>query len=242
MGGRLFRLFVLTGVLLASLLPVSGGAQVKQVKDEGMKAVSTPVRLVITGASYAGGWDRPVLPGFEVTNKGVSGEETHQVLARFERDVLATNPAMVILWGHINNIHRAPGGDFSAAIARAKGDYEAMLAAARGKGIQVVLATEVTLPEAIGLMNRFAALVGRIRGKEGYSSRINAQVRELNEWLRITARHQGLQLLDFERQFDDGRGFRRVEFTTEDGSHISPSGYAALTEYTRAQLKPPVAR
>ena len=116
------------------------------------------------------------------------------------------------------------------------------MAAGRGKGIQVGRATELTVPEAIGLMNRFAALVGAIRGKEGYSSRINAQVRELNEWLRITARQRGLQLLDFERQFDDGRGFRRVEFTTEDGSHISPSGYAALTAYTRAQWKPPAAR
>jgi lysophospholipase L1-like esterase len=194
-------------------------------------------RLVILGASYAGSWKQPDLPGYQVVNKGVSGEETNQVLARMDRDVVALKPSAVLLWGHINNIHRAPGGDYAGAKARAKADYQAMVARARENGIKVILATEVTLPEAMGIVNQLAAFVGRLRGKTGYSALINGHVREVNAWMRSYAAQERIPVLDFEKVFDDGDGFRKVEYTTDDGSHISAAGYAELTRYARDQLR-----
>lgn len=202
--------------------------------------VSSPqarTRMVIAGASYAGDWKQPDLPGYEVVNKGVGGDETSNVLARFEKDVLQQRPQVVLIWGHINNIHRAPNRNFDLARQNAKSDYEKMIALARQNGIKVILATEVTLPEAVGVMNRLAAFVGRLRGKTGYSALINGHVREVNSWLRTYAAKEGIQVLDFEKVFDDGEGFRKVEYTTDDGSHINAAGYRALTAYTREQLK-----
>ena len=40
-------------------------------------------------------------------------------------------------------------------------------------------------------------------------------------------------MLDIEKLFDDGEGFRKTEYTADDGSHISADGYAALTAYVR---------
>lgn len=191
--------------------------------------------LVIAGASYSKDWKTPPFPGYRVINTGKGGDETQQVLARFD-EVLAAKPATVILWGHINNIHRAPAGRMEVAKERARANYREMVALAKANGITPIIATEVTLSEAVGFMNRLAAFVGGLRGKEGYAARINREVRAVNEWLRTFAREQNLKVLDLERALDDGEGFRKTEYTTDDGTHISEEGYAALTRYAITEL------
>jgi acyl-CoA thioesterase-1 len=203
-----------------------------------VSAANPPASLVIIGASYAADWQRPSLPGYAVTNRGVGGEETQQVLARFDRDVLALKPAVVIIWGHINNIHRAPAGGMQAAKDRALANIREMTRRARDQGIKVILATEVTLSEARGFGNWLARAVGSLRGKQSYAAMINGHVRDVNGALRALAKEQGLGLLDFEKALDDGDGFRNSDYTREDGSHISAAGYAALTAYARQALAP----
>jgi lysophospholipase L1-like esterase len=207
--------------------------------SNGAGATNAPSKMVILGASYAGGWGQPALPGYEIVNRGAGGEETSQMRARFERDVLTLQPSVVLIWGHINNIHRAPRERIDAAVDAAKADYRAMVDSARAANIRVILATEVTLSEAIGFTNRLAAFVGRLRGKQGYSAYINGHVRDINAWLRIYAREQNLQLLDLERVFDDGEGYRKAEYSSDDGTHINAAGYAALTAYAQGALRAP---
>lgn len=228
----------LWGRIVCSAVLIAGAFSAQATDTgESTKVDTGNPRLVILGASYAGSWKTPQLPGYAVVNKGVSGEETNQVLARMERDVIALEPSAVLIWGHINNIHRAPSGDYAGAKERAKADYQSMISLARSNGIDVILATEVTLSEAVGWTNRLAAFVGRLRGKRGYSAMINEHVRDVNEWLRAYAAKERIPLWDFEKVFDDGEGFRKLEYTTEDGSHITPAGYAALTKYAQQQLK-----
>jgi lysophospholipase L1-like esterase len=200
-----------------------------------VNAANAPVNLVIVGASYAADWKQPDLPGYVVTNRGVGGEETQAVLARFDRDVLALKPGAVIIWGHINNIHRAPAGGIQAAKDRAIANTREMVTRARAQGITVMLATEVTLSEAPGFGNWVARTLGGLRGKKSYAETVNGHVREVNTALRALAREQGLLLLDFEQALDDD-GFRGSEFTRDDGSHISAAGYAVLTAHTRNAL------
>jgi lysophospholipase L1-like esterase len=81
------------------------------------------------------------------------------------------------------------------------------------------------------------AFVNNLRGKQNYSAWVNEHTRDLNAWLRTYAKEQGLPLWDFEKVFDDGKGFRKLEYSSDDGTHISPAGYAALTTYAQAQLR-----
>jgi lysophospholipase L1-like esterase len=199
-------------------------------------ANNAPV-LVILGASYAADWKQPALPKYTVVNRGKGGEVTDQMLARIDRDVLAAKPNSVLIWGFINNLHRAPAGGLPAAQERIKSDYRDMVARARSAGITPILATEVTLSEAIGLKNRLAAMVGKLRGKTGYAAKINTPLREVNDWMRDYARTEKLQLLDIEKLFDDGEGYRKTEYTRDDGTHISDEGYAALTAFAQKTLK-----
>jgi lysophospholipase L1-like esterase len=211
-----------------ALLTFAGLATVTQAQ--------TPKQpLIIIGASYAAGLERPALAGYTVRNKGIGGESIAQVAARFERDVVAAKPAAVILWGHINTIHRAQGPK-EKVHAEIRADYERMIALATANGIRVILATEITLPYAYGFTNKIKAWIGSLRGKDGYAVRVNREVNEINDWLRSTARQHGYTLLEFEKALDDGDGFRKDEYTADDGSHVNDAGYAVLTRVTQAGL------
>lgn len=200
-------------------------------------ADGAPRKIVILGASYAGSWGTPPLPGYAVVNRGVGGDETSDMRARFQRDVLAASPDAVLIWGHINNITKgnvASATDAQAAAVKdaARADYVAMLQQARAAGIEVILATEVPRSEPVGLVNEFRGWLGQLLGKESYSSQVNVHVRDLNSFVRQLAAREQLLLLDFERVFAPQSGARKPEYATEDQSHITADGYRALTEYS----------
>ena len=67
--------------------------------------------VVVLGASYAGGWQLEPIAGVSVVVRGVSGQQSFEVLERFERDVVSAKPRAVILWGFINDIFRAPAAE-----------------------------------------------------------------------------------------------------------------------------------
>jgi lysophospholipase L1-like esterase len=194
--------------------------------------------LVILGASYAQGWGTPPLPGYiQVVNRGVGGEETGEMLKRFQTDVVASRPDAVLIWGLVNNITRSPPDRIEAAKAAARGDYIEMIRQARTAGIEVILATEVPWTEPSGFLNDIHAWIGHLRGKQSYGERVSAHVREVNAFLRDFAKREGIVLLDFERVFAPEGGTRKPEYGAEDGSHISAAGYAALTAYSAVELR-----
>jgi lysophospholipase L1-like esterase len=197
--------------------------------------------LLIFGASYAGSWGTPALPGYRVVNRGVGGEQTKHMRARFQRDVVAADPDVVLIWGHINNITQSDilsaGPERAQALKEsAREDYLAMVGQARAAGIDVMLATEIPLAEPAGLVNEARALLGRLRGKQSYSAQVNAHVRELNGFVRKLAAKEGLSLLDFELAFAPEGGPRKPEYAAEDRSHVTAAGYKALTAYAVAEL------
>lgn len=192
--------------------------------------------LIIIGASYAGSWGTPSLPGYRVVNRGVGGERTKETLARFAADVVAARPHAVLIWGHINNFSSIPAEQMEAARTATREHYLGMLRQAREANIAVLLATEIPFAESTDLLDQVRAFVGRLRGKQSYAERVNAQVRDVNAFVRDLAARERLPLLDFERVFAPDGGARKPEFAKEDRSHITPAGYAALTAYTREQL------
>lgn len=201
------------------------------------QAVAMEQTIVILGASYAQSWGSPALPGFaRVVNRGVGGEETGDMLGRFQSDVVAQRPAAVLIWGHVNNITRTPPARLAAVKAATRGHYEEMLRQARAAGIEVIFATEIPWTEPSGPVDRLRGFVGRLRGRESYAVRVSREVGELNDFLRELAAREGLLLLDFERSFARDDGTRRTEFAAGDGSHISAAGYGALTEYATREL------
>lgn len=193
-------------------------------------------RLVIIGASYAAEWQNPKLPGYTVTNKGIDGQESSDVRARFERDVIALKPDAVMIWGHYNDVVRAKPENMAAAKKKAQDNYQAMVEQARAAGITPILVTEITIPIPDTMMEKLMGFIGSVRGKTDYRTQKNTEIKAVNAWLRDYAKTQQIKLVDLETALDSGNGTRKVEYTRSDNSHVSPAGYDAITKYMVSQL------
>ena len=193
--------------------------------------------VVVLGASYVEGWHLRNVNGVPVINAGVSGQQSFEMLERFDRDVVANRPRAVLLWGFINDVFRAPAGQVEQSLERARDSYRQMVSRAKENGIEPMIATEITLRPPDSMRERVGTWVNRFRGKESYQDAVNRHVQSMNRWLIDLANEQGLLLLDFQAALagDDGR--RRAEFVHADGSHVSDAGYAALTEYALPVLE-----
>jgi len=192
--------------------------------------------LVIIGASYAGAWQIDELLGCAVINKGIDGNQSFEMRQRFDRDVIASQPDYVLIWGFINDIFRADPDKMEAALQTIRESFEAMVETAKSHDIEPILATEVTIAERAGWDHRLMGLVGRIMGKTSYQDFINGHVMATNAWLREYASNQGLQLLDLERLLAGKDGSRQAAFAQDDGSHLSAAAYQAITRYARKEL------
>jgi lysophospholipase L1-like esterase len=192
--------------------------------------------IVVLGASYARGWPVHELAGRRVVNKGVGGEQSGEMLARFDRDVAALKPTVVILWGFINDVHRSPPGEIEAALARIRANIVEMVRRARESGIRPILATEVTIRPPAGLANAVAGWIARLRGKRSYAEGVNEHVLATNRWMREFAKAEGIAVLDFQPELAEASGMRAQGYAVDDGSHLSPAAYARLSERAEETL------
>jgi len=225
------RLSTLFSALTLLLFSLASAAQAPM-----NATASANKHMVIIGASYAEEWQTPKLPGYTVTNKGIGGQESSDVRARFEQDVIALEPDTVMIWGHYNDVVRAKPENMAAARKKAQENYQAMIEQARAAGITPILVTEITIPIADTIKEKLMRLVGGVLGKNDYRTQKNTEIKALNVWLRDYAKAQKIKLLDLETALDSGNGTRRVEYTRSDNSHVSPAGYDAITRYVVSQL------
>lgn len=193
--------------------------------------------LVVLGASYAAEWPLAEVAGVPIVNRGVGGEQSFEFLARFAQDVVAARPRAVLVWGFTNDVFRSPRASIDQAIVRGKESYTAMVAQARAAGIEPILMTEITIGEPNSLVERVRSTVGRLLGRPSYQDYINGHVLAMNAWLRDLARREGVLLIDVQPAFAAPGGLRLREYTADDGSHVSPAGYEALTRYVRPILE-----
>lgn len=221
---------------LAVVSGTEAGGAVSKPENEKMESASQT--MVLIGASYAGGWDpgRPIA-GYRLVNKGVNGQQSFEMLARFEADVIGLHPDVVIIWGFINDVFRSDRAQIDQTLKRTRESIAAMVALARKAGIKPVLATEVTIRSKHGLIETVETMVGKLLGKSSYQDYINGHVLEINRWIGDLATREGIVLLDLEAVLSDPQHERRKEYSRPDGSHISARGYEALTQYAEPRLR-----
>jgi lysophospholipase L1-like esterase len=66
-------------------------------------------------------------PDWQVLNRGVNGERSDQIAARFDRDVIAVRPAAVVIIAGVNDIYQ--GKPASAVTAQLRAMYDRAVAA-----------------------------------------------------------------------------------------------------------------
>jgi len=186
--------------------------------------------LVFFGASYLSAWHLDRLGGIPVVNCAEGGLETGELVQRFERVVTPVKPRAVLMWG-FNDFLRAPRHAIADTFERACENRRALIRAARAACIEPILMTALTMRPPREWLAGVRTCLGRLRGKPSYQTLINEQVLRWNAFLRDLADRQGVLLLDVQRLLSGPDGLRRRAYTRDDGNHISPKGYAVVTEY-----------
>jgi uncharacterized SAM-binding protein YcdF (DUF218 family)/lysophospholipase L1-like esterase len=232
-----YRMRGWTGSRAAVPAPAAASKDIEGfVKPASVQAAEASDRrpVVVLGASYAAGWKLAEVDGVPIVNASMAGQQSFELLARFDSAVVAARPRAVVLWGFINDFFRS--GDWPKASAQVRQSYTEMIARARARGIEPIVATEVTIRPPKSFVQSAYWLVASMFGKVSYQDQVNAQVMETNRWLRDVARREGLLLLDLQAALADTDGRRKWAYAVDDGSHISAEGYEAVTAYARPTL------
>lgn len=173
-------------------------------------------RIVLLGDSITEHWDAleaEKQPGLLVVNRGIGGQNTGQMLLRFEDDVVALKPAVVVILGGTNDLRAYVGDPASVgpgALARISRNITAMCDIAKGRGFKVVLAT---LPP-----------VGSDREKV---SRDAQAILTINAWIKAFAAGRGYPVADYHAALVDVAGVLPPSLSP-DGIHPNADGYAAM--------------
>jgi lysophospholipase L1-like esterase len=200
-------------------LDPTGAARFVPANDRLDRTSPARPRVLLFGDSRIERWSPPLqIAGAEVVNRGWAGETTAQALLRLERDVLALEPACVVIQYGINDL-KALGllaGQDRAIVAGCAARLGEIVARVRERGIPVVLLT--IFP------------VGRVplARRPFWSEGTRAAVAEVNRRLRALE-GDGVSVLDCDPVLSvAGRmrpGYAADEF------HLTAAAYAALDAF-----------
>ncbi len=157
-------------------------------------------------------WLRRAHPDWRVLNCGVNGERSDEIAARFDRDVLAHTPSVVVIIAGVNDVYQGLGAD------HVTGQLGAMYDRARGAGIAVVAGTIVPYNTA--------------------TPDQNARMRAINTWIREAPESRaGLWFADTRDAVADPADADRLA-ASPDGLHPDIDGYRRMAD----ALAPVIAR
>ncbi len=165
-------------------------------------------RVVFFGSSSVDGWklDRE-FPGRPFVNRGISGQNTRQMLARFDQDVIALVPSSVVLHiGAANDLGAIPQKETIE-------NLRTMIRRARAAGATPILYSCTPT-----------------RGQH-LRARPVAKVQALRDEMRKLAADEKVAFVDVYSLVADARGELREDLT-RDGMHLTAKGYELIRKPT----------
>ena len=168
-------------------------------------------RVVFMGNSITEGWAplfASMFPDRPYVGRGISGQTTPQMLVRFRQDVIALEPAVVVILAGTNDI---AGNTGPATLESIADNIASMTEIASANGIRVVLASVLPAFD--------------YPWKPGLEPA--AKIVALNEWIRDYAARHDAVYLDYHSAMRDGRQGLRAELSG-DGVHPNEAGYRIM--------------
>jgi lysophospholipase L1-like esterase len=144
--------------------------------------------------------------GIELVNVGACGNTAADMLARFQRDVLAASPNWVTVSAGVNDAARSVTPE---AYARS---VAAMIELAQDAGIHVGLCTPTSFETP---------------GSTGWAEELNGRLESYNSWVNGAASEMGCFLIPMFETFRlviQGSETSGELWLTRDGCHMSPVG------------------
>jgi lysophospholipase L1-like esterase len=178
-------------------------------------------RVVFFGDSITARWRLPAyFSGKPYVNRGISGETTPQMLARFPQDVIDLHPEVVVVLAGINDIAHNAGAARNEDI---EANYASMAGLARANGVRVVFSS--VLP-----VHSYTE-----KAKNSVPRHSPARILALNEWLTDYCNKNGIVYLDYFRAMVDDKGWLKRELS-DDGLHPNAAGYKVMAPLAEAAI------
>ena len=149
-------------------------------------------------------WLMKAHPDWEVINQGVNAERSDVIAARFEADVIAKKPAVVVIIAGVNDVYQGRPAQ------HVKDQLAAMYKRAHAAGIRVVAGTIIPYNTA--------------------SADQNARMKDINDWIRSQARGDPGVIFVDTRAAVAAPGNPDKLATSPDGLHPDAAGYRKMAE------------
>lgn len=176
--------------------------------------------VVFMGNSIIQGWgqaDPELFTNSKFINKGIGGQTTSQMLARFEKDVIDIRPQAVLILAGTNDI---AGNTGEITLEEIRDNIAQMVSMAMNNEIRVILCS---------VLPAFDYPWRPGRNPDSKIPKLNAMLKELSE------KHELFYLDYFSRMRDDRNGLPK-EFA-EDGVHPTKAGYEVMKKMTQEAFK-----
>jgi lysophospholipase L1-like esterase len=162
-------------------------------------------------------WLMQANPHWRVLNRGVNGERSDQIRARFARDAAQVKPALVVIIAGVNDIYQGRGA------ASTERELEALYEAARAADIGVVAGTIIPFNTA--------------------TADQNARMHDVNGWIREYASgHADAIVFCDTRAAVAASGQPDRLVSSPDDLHPSPDGYRRMAVALEPALKQALSR
>jgi lysophospholipase L1-like esterase len=157
-------------------------------------------------------WLMQAHPDWQVLNRGVNGERSDQIRARFARDAAQAKPAVVVIIAGVNDVYQGCSAE------SAERELEAMYTAARAAKIIVVAGS--IIPFNVATADQ------------------NARMHAVNDWIRdYAARHDGSAVFCDTRAASAAPGQPDRLVSSPDDLHPSPDGYRRMASALEPAIK-----
>jgi lysophospholipase L1-like esterase len=183
-------------------------------------------RVVLFGDSRIHSWSElPELERTQFVNRGISGETTAQMRYRFDTDVLALEPDVVVIQAGVNDLIAASLTETRAReiVQKTGSNLQYFIDQLSSRGIHTVYLEIIPTSEP--------SLSRRLVWNEAvsdYIDQVNASIRPPGGPGRLTVIDTGKWLLDETGEW--------IEGLSRDALHLSPEGYLRLNQAVEAAL------
>ena len=178
------------------------------------------------GDSITDGWAlESSFPDKPYVNRGIGGQTTAQMLVRLYPDVIALDPAAVIILAGTNDIARNNGPQTLEMIEQ---NLIAMTELAKAHRIRIILCSLLPITDAKTGQSG-SAIIQSVQRPPG-------DILKLNAWLASYARTIGAGFADYYTATVDAKGSLRAD-DTNDGLHPNAAGYTLMAPVAAAAIE-----
>lgn len=181
-----------------------------------------PGRVVFLGDEITENWGPEFFSGKPYLNRGITRQTVAQMLVRFRQDVIALQPAVVVIQGGTNDLASVMGPSTEGTMAE---HFMSMVELARAHKIKVVIASVTPVCDCFSKMT---------------ARRPVGKILSLNGWLKQYAAANGLVYLDYYGALVEGRFFKQS--LTADGLLPNAAGYAVMAPLAEKAIAEALAR